>query len=196
MTTDTSLEAKRDLILDREKQFCHQVSAEILDKPRLGVWMILIPVFCVFYFYQLKRYSEGRRDFAANFLITRERALDSVYNAVLEGTEVEIEEIVEAGDIPGHSKEQYRKWLHTLTDHYLSLIRGKGTCFEELIKSAYSSKKNYIQFTQELNRVEREFNAKLQPHIDHDSSEVQEIVKKIENTTVKLRRQQAKDIFD
>lgn len=195
MIIDTSLEEKRDLILDSEKQFCHQVSAEILDKPRLGVWMILIPVFCVFYFYQLKRYSEGRREFAANFLITRERALNSVYAAMLEGTEVEIEEIVEAGDIPEHTQEEYRNWLNTLADHYLSLIRGKGTRFEELIKSAYSSKKQYIQFTLKLNRVEREFNARLQPHLDLDNSEVKEIVSKIENTTAKLRRQQAKEIF-
>jgi len=195
MTNDCALDEKRDLILDREKQFCHQVSAEILDKPKLGVWMILIPVFCVFYFYQLKRYSEGRREFAANFLITRERALNSAYTAMLEGTEVGIEEIVEAGDIPEHTQEEYRNWLMILTGHYLNLIRGRGTSFEGLIKSAYNSKKRYIQFTEELNQVERVFNAKLLPHLDLDNSEVQEIVRKIENTTVKLRRQQVKEIF-
>jgi len=195
MTIDNSLEQKRDLILDREKLFCHQVSAEILDKPRLGVWMILIPVFCVFYFYQLKRYSEGRREFAANFLITRERALNSVYKAVSEGAEVEIEKIVEAGDIPVHTQDEYRNWLNMLTGHYHRLICGTGPTYDALIRSTYTNRKQYVSFIQELNRVEQEFNAKLQPHLDLDNAEVQEIVSKIENTTARLRQQQVKELF-
>ncbi len=195
MAIDISLEEKRDQILDSEKLFCHQVSAEILDKPRLGVWMILIPIFCVFYFYQLKRYSDGRREFAANFLITRERALNSAYTSVLEGRKVEIEKIVQAGDIPEYSQDEYRNWLTLLTDHYRALMQGKGTRLEELVKSVYSSKKQFIRFLQELNRVEREFNSKLQPHLALDNSEAQEIISKIENTTAKLRRQYVNEIF-
>jgi hypothetical protein len=195
MTIDISLKEKRDLILNREKQFCHQVSSEILDKPRLGIWMILIPIFCVFYFYQLKRYSEGRKEFAENFLITRERALNNVYTAVQEGMDVDVEKVVQAGDIPEHSREEYRNWLKLLTDHYLSLIRGRGQSFEELVKSAYDSKGQYIQLTEELNRVEREFNSKLQPHLDLDNSEVREIITKIENATIRIRRRQVKEVF-
>jgi hypothetical protein len=77
---------------------------------------------------------------------------------------------------------------------FVNLIRG-GTSFEELVRSACSSKKQYIKFIPELNRVEQEFNAILQPHLDLDNSEVNEIVSKIENTTAALMRKQAKEIF-
>ena len=195
MTAHLSLQEKRDLILENEKQFCHQVSAAILDKPRLGVWMILIPVFCVFYFWQLKRYSEGRNEFAENFLIARERALGAAYKAALGGREIEVEEMVDAGDIPEQTRKQYGNWLSLLADNYLSLLRGRGGNYEELVQSVYSSKKQYIHFIQELNRVEREFNAKLQPHLDLDDSEVSDIVGRIEITSAKLRHQQIKEIF-
>ena len=100
MVTSNSYEEKRDLILARETRFCHQVSAAVLDKPRLAIWMIIIPVFFVFYFWQLKRYSEGRRDFAANFLITRERALNSAYQAALNNADPDLDEFVNAADVP------------------------------------------------------------------------------------------------
>ena len=54
------LQHERDLILADEKRFAAQVSARVIDKPRLDVWMILIPVFFIFYFWQLKRYAKGR----------------------------------------------------------------------------------------------------------------------------------------
>jgi hypothetical protein len=43
--------------------------------------MILIPVFFVFYFWQLSRYSDGRKDFAENLLHSREQVLNCVFEA-------------------------------------------------------------------------------------------------------------------
>lgn len=195
MTTDNSILAKKDLVLDKERQFCSQVSAAILDKPQLAVWMILIPVFFVFYFWQLKRYSEGRKDFAANFLITRESALSKACDAAVNRGEPKIEELADAEDVPQQAREQYRNWLELLSRHYLKLITGRGKSYTELVRSAYGSKKKYVQFYEELNRAEREFNAALQPHLDLENSEVVSIVKKIETITVKLRRQEVQEIF-
>ena len=35
----------------------------------------LIPVFFFFYFFQLKRYKKGLKEFSGNFLISRKRSL-------------------------------------------------------------------------------------------------------------------------
>ena len=72
MSNQQTMAHKRDLILADEKQFAARVSVKVIDKPRLDVWMILIPVFFIFYFWQLKRYAKGRKTFAENFLITRQ----------------------------------------------------------------------------------------------------------------------------
>ncbi len=195
MSTATTYEEKRDLILAKEKRFCHEVSAGILDKPQLAIWMILIPVFFVFYFWQLKRYSDGRKDFAANFLITRVRALNSAYEAAINNTEPELEELVHATDVPEQTRDEYRNWLRLLSSHYLELLQSKGESFEELVQSVYRNKKSYSKFYQELKRVEHEFNAKLRPHIDINDSEVADIVTNIEAITAQLRKIEVQEIF-
>lgn len=183
------------MILAKEKQFCHQVSAAILEKPQLGIWMILIPVFFVFYFWQLKRYSEGRKDFASNFLITRERALNSAYEAVLNSTNPELEDLVHATDVPEQSRDEYRTWLRLLSSHYLELLQSKGQSFEELVKSTYRNRKSYSNFYRQLKQAEHDFNAKLQPYIDIENSEVSEIVTRIETVTSQLRKLEIKEIY-
>lgn len=195
MTNISSLQSNRDLILEQENQFCHQVSSEVLDKPKLGVWMILIPVFCVFYFWELKKYSDGRKGFAANFLIVRERVLNSVYEAILAGEQPDIEKIVEAAEIPEEGRQYYRNWLSVLNDHYSSLFNARGQSFEELVRSAYRGKKQYIKFIEELNRVEREYSNTLTPHLDMENSEAAAIVSRIEHACESLRRQKVKEIF-
>ncbi len=195
MSTATTYEEKRDLILAKEERFSHEVSAAVLDKPQLAIWMILIPVFFVFYFWQLKRYSEGRKDFAANFLITRKRALNSAYEAAINNTEPELEELVHATDVPEQTRDEYRNWLRLLSSHYLELLQSKGESFEELVQSVYRNKKSYSKFYQELKRVEHEFNAKLKPHIDINDSEVADIVTNIEAITARLRKLEVQKIF-
>ena len=195
MSTATTYEEKRDLILVKEKQFCHQVSAAILDKPQLAIWMILIPVFFVFYFWQLKRYSEGLKDFAANFLITRERALNSAYEAVINNTEPELEDLVHASDVPEQTRDEYRRWLQLLSSHYLELLQSDGKSFEELVQSTYRNRKSYAKFYQQLKQVEHDFNTKLQPHIDIENAEVSEIVTRIEESTSQLRKREIQEIF-
>ncbi len=195
MSSSISYEEKRDLILAKEKKFCHQVSAAVLDKPKLAIWMILIPVFFVFYFWDLKRYSDGRRDFADNFLITRERALNSAYQAATTNAEPELEELVHATDAPEPTREEYRDWLRLLSSHYLELLKSQGETFEELVRSAYSNKKSYTIFYEELKKAEHEFNAKLQPHLDVNNAEASDIIGKIESTTARLRHLEIREIY-
>ena len=151
MTDTPTLTHKRDLILAGEKQFAAQVSAKVIDKPRLDVWMILIPVFFIFYFWQLKRYAKGRRTFAEKFLITRERALNQSLTSDETGQGPDVESVVQASDIPDDIRKDYRRWVALLVDHYRDLILAHGSTYAALVRSVYKNRTNYLLFLNRLN---------------------------------------------
>jgi hypothetical protein len=186
---------KRDLILAGEKQFAAQVSAKVIDKPKLDVWMILIPIFFVFYFWQLKRYAKGRKTFAEKFLITRERALDEALRSVESGKSANIEQLVHASDVPAEARQGYRPWVALLVDHYRDLILAHGGSYPALVKSTYKTRSNYLLFLNRLNQVEREFDAALKPHLEKSTEDVNGIIKLMEESVISLRRQLAEEIF-
>ena len=195
MTQPPTMTRNRDLILAEEKRFAAMISARVIDKPQLAVWMILIPVFFVFYFWQLKRYSDGRKTFAEKFMITRRRALDEALVSVEAGKGPDIETVVQASDIPDEIRKDYRRWVALLIDHYRDLIQAHGSSFPALVRSTYKSRTNYLLFLNRLNQVEREFDAALKPHIAETTENANGIIKLMEESTGSLRRQIAEEIF-
>ena len=195
MTDTATLRRNRDLILQAEQRFASQVSATVIDKPKLAVWMILIPVFFVFYFWQLKRYSDGRKTFAEKFLITRERALDQALQSAETQKGPDVEQVVQSSDIPDAIRKDYRRWVALLIDHYRDLILAHGSTYPALVRSTYKSRTNYLLFLNRLNQVEREFDAALKPHIQKNTEGVNGIIKLMEETTGAIRREDAEAIF-
>jgi hypothetical protein len=195
MTDQETMTRNRDLILAGEKQFAARVSARVIDKPRLDVWMILIPVFFVFYFWQLRRYAKGRKTFAEKFLITRKRSLDAALRSAETGEAPDAGTVVQAADIPDEIRKDYHRWVSFLVDHYRDLILAHGDTYPALIRSAYKSRSNYLLFLNRLNQVEREFDAALKPHIEDTADNVNGIIKLMEESTSGLRRQFAEEIF-
>ncbi len=195
MTAEETLNRNHDLILAEEKHFAALVSTKVIDKPKLAVWMILIPVFFVFYFWQLKRYSDGRKTFAEKFIVTRQRALDQALQSAQSGRNPDIETVVAASDIPDAIRKDYRRWVAVLIDHYRDLILSKGSSYAALVRSVYKSRTNYLLFLNRLNQVEREFDAALKPHIETTVENVNGIIKLMEESTGSIRRQRAEAIF-
>ena len=195
MTNQQTMAHKRDLILADEKQFAAQVSEKMIDKPRLDVWMILIPVFFIFYFWQLKRYAKGRKTFAEKFLITRQRALDEALRSAESRKNPDIEALVQASDIPADTRKRYRLWVALLVGHYRDLILAHGSSYPELVKSTYKTRTNYLLFLNQLNQVERDFDAALKPHLEKTTDDVNGIIKLMEESVTSLRRQLAEAIF-
>lgn len=195
MTNQQTMAHKRDLILADEKQFAARVSEKMIDKPRLDVWMILIPVFFIFYFWQLKRYAKGRKTFAEKFLITRQRALDEALRSAESRKNPDIEALVQASDIPADTRKRYRLWVALLVGHYRDLILAHGSSYPELVKSTYKTRTNYLLFLNQLNQVERDFDAALKPHLEKTTDDVNGIIKLMEESVTSLRRQLAEAIF-
>lgn len=189
------LDLNRDLILAHERRFAGHVAGEVVDKPVLDLWMILIPVFFVFYFYQLKRYKSGLKDFSENFLLTRKRTLDAVWEAAISKTSADLERVVELSDIPPEAQDQYRVWVELLADHYLLLIRAIGGSYDELVKSAYKKKYNYRQRLENLNQVEADLDSALAPHLPGDEQTIEAVIESIQESVKTLRQSQSKEIF-
>jgi len=195
MTDDPTMTDKRDLILADEKRFAAQVATKVIDKPQLDVWMILIPIFFIFYFWQLKRYAKGRKTFAEKFLITRERALDEALRSAENGKSPDIGALVQASDIPAETRQGYRPWVTLLVEHYRDLILAHGSNYPALVRSTYKTRTNYLLFLNRLNQVEREFDAALKPHLEKSTEDVNGIIKLMEESVISLRRQLAEEIF-
>ncbi|MBT8355371.1 MAG: hypothetical protein HKP41_13470 [Desulfobacterales bacterium] len=189
------IDQNRELILTNERAIARQVAGKVIDKPQLALWMILIPVFFVFYFFHLKRYRNGLQDFSENFLITRQRTLDAVWEATTSNANADLESVVELSDIPAGVKDQYRVWVERLADNYLLLIQASGGTYDELVRAAYKKKSNYLLGLKNLNRVEANFNQALAPHLPGDQESIESVIKSMQTSIKDLRRSQAEEIF-
>lgn len=185
----------RDLILAHERRFAGKVAGEVVDKPVLAMWMILIPIFFVFYFFQLKRYKNGLRDFSKNFMITRERVVDAVYEASDRGRDVDVDGLVAVSDTPAQVKDLYRLWVEALVEHFQTLIRAEGTSYQELVKNAYRKKSNYQLVLNKLSRAEGNCNRALAAHLPGDAESITSVVKAMQRCVKEIRRSQADEIF-
>lgn len=190
-----NLNAKKDMILEKERVFAQAVSAAVIDKPALSLWMILIPVIFVHFFYRLNKYSQGRKDFVEHFILTKERALDETLAALESERKPDANKLSQAADIPEGTSKSYRAWMKVLLDHYQDLILSDGDTYEGMVRAVYKNKTNYLLFLNSLGEAERAFDSALKPHLEADTNGVHTIVKKIESYSTELRRREASKIF-
>ncbi len=191
------MKINKDLILDNETAFAYELSALVLEKPKMNVWMILIPIIIVFHMYRHKRYVDGRQAFAENYLITRKRALEAAYSACQSGERTDMQQFVATSDTPLQTREEYYNWVELLIEHYQMLITALGQDYESLVRDTYKTKMNYLLFLNRLNQAEQRFNGTLKPHINtkENMHVIEQTIAKIEHHSEILRRQGSDKIF-
>ena len=186
---------KKDWIDAHEQRLANFVARKVIDKPELSIWMILIPVIFVYFFYRLKKVTEGRKEFAYNFMITRRRALDAAYDGLESGHSPDPDQLCRMSSSPAATYGEYAEWLNILLRHYKDLMTADGDSMEELIRSVYRTRANYLLFLHQLHRAEKQFNAALAPHLGDSIKEVEIIVKAMERQSEAYRRKEAEEIF-
>ncbi len=191
----TSITKKKELILKYEQKFADGVAVAVIDKPKLSSWMILIPIIFIHYFYRMKKFADGRKEFAQHFILTRKRALEEALTSIESGGKPDVNALVKMSSAPKETHSDYKKWLEVLLDHYLDLLRSEGDSFEALIRSVYKTKINYLLFFNHLNRVERQFNTALKPSLSKTTEGINHIVVNIEQRCKQLRAKEAERIF-
>ena len=186
---------KSDLIRSNETTFAYSLSLIVIEKPKISVWMILIPIILVYHMYRHKSYVEGRRAFAENFLITRNRALGAAVRSIEKQSPLDESSVIKEASIPASTKEEYAAWVRVLMTHYKDLLRCEGDSFDALVRSAYKNKTNYLLFLNMLNKSEKRFNSALKPHLQATTEGLDEIIERMEKGSEKLRYQEAERIF-
>ena len=119
----SDIKEKSALILEQQEQFAIALATQIINKPQLSLWMILIPIFFVFYFNDLNKYKKGCRQFAENYLIDKKRALNEAVAVVDGGREPDIRALSELSNINSKAREKQANILAILVEHYSILLK-------------------------------------------------------------------------
>lgn len=195
MTARTEIQAKYSAILEQEKNLTSYVAGEVIDKPQPALWMIVIPIFFVFFYFQFKRYKDGLKNFKHDFLGTRKRVLDAVHLALMNNSSLDTEGLIAAGHAPEHARAAYGAWVNELVVFYRSLLEADGSDYSSVVRSCYKKKSSYLIALDRLNAVERDLNRALLPELTSSDEETATAVAAIEKSTADFRRKQAKEVF-
>jgi len=157
--------------------------------------MILIPIIFLHFFYRLNKVATGRKEFVHNFMITRQRALDAALEGLETGQIPDPDQLCRMSSSPEATYREYAAWLRVLLQHYEKLLQAEGDGVDELIRSVYQTRANYLLFLHQLHRAEKQFTAALTPHLDPDITDVATIIKTMQQQSEVYRRQQAEEFF-
>jgi hypothetical protein len=186
---------KKNLIIQHEELFANTLALKVLEKPKLSVWMILIPIIFVFYFYQYQKFLTGRKMFAEHYLVSRKRALDEAVKVVQTGREPDIGGMAKMSEVPDDIRDKQSKVLSILVEHYVKLLQSDGEVYESLVRSAYQNSSSYLLFLNSLNQAEKDVNRALTPHLQKQHNEISSVVDAIDVQSEILRRESAGKIF-
>jgi hypothetical protein len=189
------LKDKSTLILEQEEKFAITLAAQVMDKPRLSLWMILIPIFFVFYFNDLNKYKNGCKKFAEHYMIDKKRALTEAVEVVSKGREPDIRALANLSNMNSNIREKQAKILAVLVEHYIILLNAHGEDFASLIRTAYGTQTDYLLFLNRLNQAEIEVNKALKPDLQKSHEGINDIVSRMEDLSARLRRETAESIF-
>jgi len=186
---------KSAIILEQEEKFAFTLATQVINKPQLSLWMILIPIFFVFYFNNLAKYKKGCKQFAENYVIDNKRALNEAIEVVNRGREPDISALAELPNINSNAQKKKANILSILVEHYTILLNSDGEDFASLIRVAYGSLTNYLLFLNHLNQAEKEVNKALNLDLKESDEVINDIVSSMEGQSERLRRETAESIF-
>lgn len=189
------LENRKQLILEHETKLAKLIAREIINKPELSLWMILIPVVFVYYFYGLNKYKKGLRDFVTHFMFSRRLVLDLAVEKVASGTQPDFEELARREKVPDSALEQHRKWVRVLCEFYRGLLESEGDSYAELAKARYGEKGSYLLILNSLNDAEKKFYKALRKHLKETVNDAGDVIRKMEKSLDTLRRNEVDFVF-
>ncbi|NQS70914.1 MAG: hypothetical protein HQQ73_01930 [Desulfobulbaceae bacterium] len=195
---DSQTAAKKyEQILAHEEALAKRLALVVLDKPTPPIWMVLIPIFFVFYAWKLKQYANGLKDFSRHYLISRRRALEAAAIAEESGKQVDITPLLAAVDnnIPEETKPLYQEWMQLLSEHYLALLSAKGTDHATLVRNGYRDKTSYLLCSTQLTRAELAFGKALVPQMQGDTTDFLDVLARMDKALADLHRQESEQIF-
>jgi hypothetical protein len=191
----SDISEKKRIILAYEERFADSLALQVLDRPRLSVWMILIPVIFVYYFFQYQKFVTGRKDFTEHYLVSLRRALDEAFDSIREHRDPDITGIAELSDVLEDVLPYQADLLAVRVEHYTKLLLADGDTFEDLLRAAYRSATDLLLFFNRLCQAEQQVNKALLPHLEKNIDGIHSVIGRIEQQSDNLRRDSVNIIF-
>ncbi len=187
-----SLNRKKEFILAYEKSLARELSEKLFEKPKMSVWMILIPLIFVFHCQRHKRFVEGKKSFIGEWLRNKEEALSA---ALLEASGQEERNPEKwrktASHLPLAVQEAYLQVQHLLADHYKKVLQATGSEIGVLVSQAYS-REEYASFVRRRIELEQQLSHALLAV--HESPEEQAVLHQLDRESA-LLYQRSLDYF-
>jgi hypothetical protein len=175
--------------------FAFNLGEKVLDKPKLNIWKVIVPFVILYHVYRRQKYLEARNKFVQNFLMTRQWALSEAVKVVTEGKKKDIGALSDQASMPEGARHAHIALLSTLVDHYIELLRNDGGDIRTLVRNAYGSRTNYLQYLNQLSRAENHLNASIESHLSPEHRGIGQTIQKIEEASEEMRRQEARRFF-
>jgi hypothetical protein len=195
-----SLREKYDIILAHERQFAYRLAKDVVKKPEVSVWMILLPVLFVHHMMKMTQYKTGIHTFASNILGTKTKALDKALQDIETG---EIQDYSAAEYFPQVPLESATEQalavkqiaiLKLMEKHYRTLLEQPGGALEDLVRGAYGSSGAYRYYLNKLAEAEDETNRHLRENF-HTSEESGAVMSRIEERMAEMREEEMRFFF-
>lgn len=182
--------------MENEERFTDSLALQVLDKPKLSVWMILIPVIFVYYFFQYQKFVTGRKTFREHYLVSIKRALDEAFESVSQKRDPDIPALAAQSDVPEDVRTYQADLLSVRVEHYANLLRAQGNTFQELVRAVYRTPTDFLLFINRLHTAEQQVNKALLPHLEKDIEGIADVIAKIDHHSDNLRRESLSELFD
>lgn len=187
-----------------EQRMAQIITAQILEKPELSPWMILVPIVFIPFIQRYQKYKELCKAFSGGFLYTKKIALDIAYEVYKNGLPKEnlpdliIKSVEKHPNAVPEVLNIYQKQIQEiklLSEHYLGLLEMEKTQYGEMVISYYQNEHNYLGFINKLTEAEKEVNRATSRTFKDGAGEAPEIMGKMEKLLLECRLDEAKKIF-
>ncbi len=194
------LDEKYERIYAHEENFAYALAKNIVKKPDMSVWMILLPILFVHHVYRVNQYKAGVKSFAEGILSSRKKALDKTYKEISYGKQLSygIKDYFPDVDLTAQQDkalaEKQLVVLRIMETHYNALLQAEGENLQAILRKAYGSAGQYRNYFKKLTAAEKEINRHLREHV-HTGEDARAVIKAIEQHSERLREEKVKYFF-
>ena len=194
------LEQRHEMIWHHEQVLAFELAKQLIQKPRISLWMMMLPLLFIFFMQDIKRYKTGINNFANDFLKNKKTALDLAFNAVLDGTALEAALAdFAAENRPGSADqsplyEAQRREIACLAAHYKRLLTARGDTYEKALRNAYTSFGEFQRYLDTLFERENEV-IQIALRINPPQDDARGVVQEMQNALRRMRQGERDRVF-
>lgn len=193
---EQELQRRLTLIQEYEAWFAHRLGTRVVHKPKLNIWLFLVPFLFIYHFSELKRYKENLPGFSQGFIRSKLHALELAAEEIRQGRRKTEAEIVPPADPeldkPAMAPVRHRQEeeLRLLLAHYRRLLASSATSYAGMLQEVYGERRKYQDFVETLQQLEADLNQTLlatMSEAEAGGEEARAVVERMERESLKLR---------